>query len=336
MLGALALGCGDGGGESNGEESATGGGLDTDSGPATVAGTGATSMASGSADGTGATATGGPVDGTADGSGSTGEEVDEGPGIDLQCNGQGGADPDDGVICFYDVESMDMGPAANLEYELVDFNGQDAIYIRVVFAPWFVDNTYGDTQIGWPDGHEFKELTGSDRANIVMSNAAGDVVLDFDLDYLEDDDNAPSGFRSQGVWEKNGGMNVGEQSAILAANSSLSRNLNERGYDQYLEDSPATDDLYTPNPAAPDWDFRVVYEVWVDASLFGMEQVDACVRWIHASPAKSDDNTMEVVPDECPPGWDCYEVDGCADCEPYSDPDMGGDCEPTGGIPQVP
>lgn len=330
MASVLALGCGDGlDGSGLGESS-------PELGPSTDDGTGSTSVASGSAEGDSSTASGAESSESTDGGeGTTGIE-DEGPGIDVHCGGQGGADPDDGVICFYDVESMNEGPAANLEYQLVDLDGQEAIYIELAFAPWFADNTYGDTAIGWPDGHDFDQLVGSDHANLVMRNAEGEVVLDFELDYVEADDTAPSGFRSQGVWKKNGKMNVGEPSAILAATSSLSRNLNERGHDQYTSDSPMTDASYTPNPAAPDWDFRVVYEVWVDASLFTEDGIEACLLSIHASPSKLGENTMEVVPDECPPGWGCFREDGCDECEVHSDPDMGGTCDPTTPPPPVP
>ncbi len=337
IAGALAAGCGGDGRNVEVDESATfstsGADGSGETGPAS------TTDGAADADGTGADSTTGS---TPDGDTTTGGPIDEGPGVDLQCAGHGGAEPGDGVICFYGVEVMDQGPAASLEYQLVDLNGQEAIYIRVVFAPWFVDNTYGENTIGWPDGHPFDKLVSSDHANLVMKNAAGDVVLDFDLDYLEDDDVAASGFRSQGVWEKNGGMNEpkDDPSAILAANTSLSRNLNERGYGEYTTDSPATDQAYTPNPAAPFWDFRVVYEVWVDASMFASDGdeafAEACVQSIHASPSKSGDNTIEVVPDECPPGWGCFEKEGCTDCEPSSDPDSSDDCDPTDGIPSVP
>lgn len=332
FLGALLLAaaCGDDGGAATTEVATTSGSGDTQS-----------SLSQGADETSPVTlGTDGAEGGEDEGADSSGDAPDPGPGVDVQCGGQGGAEPGDGVICFYDVKAKDMGPAANIEYSMVEFEGQNAIYIRVIFAPWFADNTYGETAINWPDGHTFDELVGSDHANIVMSNAAGEVVLDFDLDYIEDDDDAPSGFRSQGVWEKNGDMNEGDEEAILAANSSLSRNLNERGYSEYLEDSPETDEAHTPNPATPDWDYRVVYEVWVDASYFGDEGdavfAEACVQSIHASPSKTDENTLEVIPDECPPGWGCYEEDGCTECEESTDPDIGDDCDPTDGLPPIP
>jgi hypothetical protein len=135
-------------------------------------------------------------------------------------------------------------------------------------------------------------------------------------------------------------MNQGDEAAILAANSSLSRNLNERGYTTYVEDSPATDADYTPNPATPAWDYRVIYEVWVDAAQFNdIDLIDACIDSIHASPAKIGDNTVEVFPDECPPGWGCFTSGDCNECPPDSspDPDAGGSsCDPGDGFPPVP
>ena len=315
----------------------------------TTGGTGATSTAA-----TGGGETTGAVDSTAgtaaaDSAGDTaaadtsGGAVDPGPGIDLQCGGIGGAGPDDGVICFFDVEQPEQGPAANMEYQLVDLGGMPAIYVKLTFAPSFADNTYGTEAIGWPNGHDFGELVGSDHAQIVMSNVAGEVVLDFELDYIDDDDTAPSGYRCLGVWDGNGKMNAGDASAILAANSSLSRNLNERGYDTYVVDSPATDDNYTPNPATPDWDYRIIYEVWGDATLFGEageEFTEACVQSIHASPAKGGDNTVDVLPDDCPTGWGCFLEDGCDECLPGATLDPDGTqedpCDPTDGYPPVP
>ena len=64
---------------------------------------------------------------------------------------------------------------------------------------------------------------------------------------------------------------------IVDFNTSISRNFNERGYGTYTVDSPATDADYTPNAAAPDWDFRVVYEAWIDVDAFGASGFgDAC------------------------------------------------------------
>jgi hypothetical protein len=314
--------------DGNGAEGGSSGDESTATTPTTGMSAGSVSMSAGETDDGSSGAE--SADSSGGASGSTGAG-DDGPGIELGCMGMGPSDPDDGVICFYDVEDPGTEPAANMVYKLVELDGKPAIYLRLIFAPWFADNTYGVNAIGWPGGHKFDDLVGSDHAQFVLRNVADDIVMDFLLDYIDDDDTAPSGYRARGVWEGEGKMELGDETAILAANSSISRNLNERGYVEYLEDSPATDENYTPNPAAPAWDYRVVYEVWIDAAAFDEDGdgslAEACVQFIHASPSKLEDNTKEVIPDECPPGWGCFAENGCQ-CESSTDPDHFDDCDP--------
>jgi len=338
VLGALVLGCG---GPSGGDDGAGEGGAATE-------GIDATGTAGGG-DATAGDETAGGGDGSGDGAdtdadGSAGgdddDDDDDDAALPFSCDGFVTPPETDapGVMCFYDVENPDGEPAASLKLSSVDLDGQPSVYVQLVFAPWFVDNTYGVESIGWEDLHEFDELVGSDHALIQMGNAGEDPLIEFKLDYIDDDDTAASGFRCQGVWDGNGKMEEGEEEAILAANSSLSRNLNERGYATYIEDSPPTDADYAAPAEAPDWDYRVVYEAWVDASLFtDVNAVDACIDSIHASPAKAGDNTVEVFPDECPPGWGCFSNDDCDDCTPgASDPDSSSSCDPGDGYPPVP
>src|SRR5690606_38669501 len=71
-----------------------------------------------------------------------------------------------------------------------------------------------------------------------------------------------------------------------------------------------TDDAYTPNPDAPTWDFRVVYEVWVSEEPFGEDGFgDARIEYVHASPSKADGSTLIVVPGPCPPPPDLTPPD---------------------------
>jgi hypothetical protein len=115
-------------------------------------------------------------------------------------------------------------------------------------------------------------------------------------------------------------MILGDRAAILGYGSSLDQNINERGYCGYLTDSPATDAACTPNPAAPDWDFRVVYDVWIAVSAFTPEPFgSAYMSFVHASPSKASTNTVEIEPAECP----CTEIDPNDCTEP---PPGGGDC----------
>ena len=115
---------------------------------------------------------------------------------------------------------------------------------------------------------------------------------------------------------------------MLAAATSLDRNLNGCGYCKNAActpsgdctiDSPATDEKYTPNPGTPNWDYRQVYEVWIDMAAFsGLGFGQAYITYMHSSPAKSND-TITVEPSPCPPEWD----------KPYCPPSVtqeGGNC----------
>jgi hypothetical protein len=138
----------------------------------------------------------------------------------------------------------------------------------------------------------------------LLTNGAGDTVMDFKLDYISEDPSAPCGYATLGVEGGEGKMIVGDASAVLGVATSIDRNLNGCGY-CFIEDSPATDESYTPNPDAPDWDYRVVYEVWIDLASFGAAGFgQAYITNVHASPSKLESNTVEVDPKLCPPEWD--------------------------------
>lgn len=231
--------------------------------------------------------------------------------------------------------------AATLEQVLECVDGKDTIHLRLTFDPGFVDNTYGTGSIGWPRkrGHTMvKDLTKSDHAEITVRSSAGATSLRFKLDYISELASAPSGFGSLGVDGGDGAMLVGDAEWIVQWNTSLSRNLNERGYSAYTVDSPATDSRYTPNPKAPEWDYRVVYEAWIDVAAFGGAQFgDASISFVHASPAKSQDDTLQVEPGDCPPPFCQPDDPKCAGSGGFggSPSDCGPDdpqCTGQGGI----
>lgn len=196
-------------------------------------------------------------------------------------------------------------PIAIIEHEFVTFMGVDAVHISIVFDPSFADNTYGANAIGW-NKHSFGDLVGSDHAEVSVLDSQGSLVLQFNLDYITADSTAPCGYSCLGVDGGDGKMLLGPREAILGYTSSLDRNLNERGYCQYTTDSPATDANCTPNPAAPNWDFRVVYEVWIALSFFNPNPFgSAYMSFVHASPSKLSTNTVETQPEECP----CVPID---------------------------
>ena len=194
--------------------------------------------------------------------------------------------------------------AATLEQVLECVDGQDTVHLRLTFDPSFVDNTYGKGSIGWPHkrGHTFvKDLTKSDHAELTVTSSTGATSLRFKLDYISELASAPSGYGSLGARGGDGRMIVGNADWIVQWNTSLSRNLNERGYGMYTVDSPLTDAKYTPNPSAPEWDYRVVYEAWIDVAAFGGAGFgDASISFVHASPAKGGTDTLEVEPGDCP------------------------------------
>ena len=194
--------------------------------------------------------------------------------------------------------------AATLERILECVDDKNTVHLRLTLDPGFVDNTYGTGSIGWPRkrGHTFvKDLTKSDHAEITVTSSTGAPSLRFKLDYISEQASAPSGFGSLGVRGGDGAMLLGSADFIVQWNTSLSRNLNERGYNTYTVDSPATDTQYTPNPATPEWDYRVVYEAWIDLAAFGGADFgDASISFVHASPAKAEDDTLQVEPGDCP------------------------------------
>ena len=270
--------------------------------------------------------------------------------------------PPDHVTCYYSSVSPST-PMAFLEQVVETAEGQGLIHVRLTMNPAFVDNTYGDTAIGWasdagapaappggpagaagpggaggpagpggaggpaapsappmmgvmagppgPGGHTFKDLVESDHAEFDLSDSAGRAVLSFDLDYISSDSSALSGYATLGVSGGDGKMLSGDPSAIVYASTSFDRDLNACGYSSYTTNSPATDSSYTPNPATPNWDYRVVYDVWVKASAFAAGFGDATIPYVHASPAKLS-ATLPVTGGPCPPPFG-----GCvgADCD---------------------
>jgi hypothetical protein len=237
------------------------------------------------------------------------------------------------TTCFFGETEDPTFPAATIEQIVEVLDGRSVVHIRITFDPAFVDNTYGDNAVGWGDdaamdpmdgkkgksGHTFKDLVGSDHVELVLTDGAGAVALDVSVDYISEDPSSPCGYATLGVTGGEGKVNAGRAEDVLAVATSLDRNLNGCGYCE-AADSPATDGEYTPNAETSNWDYRVVYEVWIDISAFGDEGFgQAYITSVHASPSKLDTNTVEVEPTPCPPEWDT----------PYCPPDVsqeGGNC----------
>jgi hypothetical protein len=209
------------------------------------------------------------------------------------------------------------------------------VVVRVTFSKNFVDNTYGANAIGWGDkGHKFNDLVGSDHVELTLKDGGNATKLQFKVDYISESDDAASGYRTLGVTGGDGKMEAGDASDVLSARTSLDENFNVDGY-VLTEDSPATDDNYTPDPQYPKWDFDVWYEVTVDPSAFGSAGFGgATMDSVHASPSKSQ-STEPVTPVPCeqPPCPEGQEMGDNGQCGPASCPEgqeMGdnGQCGP--------
>ncbi|WP_242515826.1 hypothetical protein [Sorangium cellulosum] len=272
----------------------------------------------------------------------------------LSCGASRLGAPVDGtaqVECYY-TNSDQTTPMAFVERVVEIAESEELVHVRLTLNPAFVDNTYGATAVGWggdaqpgggpkPKGHKghtFKDLVGSDKAQFQMTDGRGELVLDFFVDYLSADEAKPSGYGSLGVLGGEGKMLLGDAGAVVAATTSLDRDLNACGYGAYVVDSPETDEAYTPHPETPGWDYRVVYDVWVSASAFGAAGFgDATISYVHASPSKYPSDTVTVTPGPCPPTT-CEEEDppageggGDPGGSPGGSPGGGEECTPSGG-----
>ena len=167
-------------------------------------------------------------------------------------------------------------------------------------------------------GHTFRDLVESDHAEFKLRDAAGALALSFDADYISLSPGAPSGYATLGVLGGEGRMLFGGAADVVAVSTSIDRDLNACGLGSYIVDSPATDQNYTPNTATPNWDYRVIYDVWVRRSAFGAAGFgSASVDFVHASPSKASSNTIVVHPGDCPPWPYCRDPRGC--CMPEAD-----------------
>jgi hypothetical protein len=241
------------------------------------------------------------------------------------------------IVCFSgEGDPTPDDPAAVIEHIIEEINGKKYIHLRVTFDPRFADNTYGVNAVGWggeplsppldgkkapkaKGGHTFKDLVGSDHVELLLIDDAGNIVMDFKLDYISEDPSSPCGYATLGVNGGEGKMLIGDAADIAAVATSLDRNLNGCGYCSTV-DSPVTDQNFSLDPAAPNWDYRVVYEVWIAYDAFeGIGFGGAFLPSVHASPSKASSNTLDVTPTPCPPDWDT----------PYCPPSIieeGGNC----------
>jgi hypothetical protein len=229
----------------------------------------------------------------------------------------GGSDP---TVDFGFVRSMNFCPLeatnpaqSGTLYYSVAANGD--VYVRYDQKNDVNDNSYGVNAVGWPSGHTFGNLVGSDQAVFEFRDSKGNVVLAFDVDYISLKTGTPSGYDSLGVLGGEGNMNVGSASHVLFATSSLAQNLNTQGFClggnctvagvNLLANSPPTvsSSSYTLPAGSPfaNWNFTNSYIVKVGAAAF--ETIDpgavfgtVVVTDQHNSPAKRKTDGLTMCP----------------------------------------
>ena len=168
-----------------------------------------------------------------------------------------------------------------------------------------VDNTYGENAIGWgrgvaPSGknHNFRDLEGSDAAEFLFTNGAGQTVLEVTMDYISQTSEGSGVFRSLGVTGGDGEVDFGSADSVLEWGTSLDYNFNALGF-VLTDDSPATDEDYTANPLFPGWVFEVSYELRVSGDAFGAEGFgEVIIPLVHDSPNKIGKNKVYPDPDD--------------------------------------
>ncbi len=93
------------------------------------------------------------------------------------CGGGGFTDQ----ICYIGVdEPVKVG--AKQEWKI---NPDNTVTIRTTFSKTFVDNTYGSNAIGWPGGHTFNNLVGSDKLELSLKDGNGVEKMVLVFDYIK-------------------------------------------------------------------------------------------------------------------------------------------------------
>lgn len=178
------------------------------------------------------------------------------------------------------------------------------LFVNFTQPRTLIDNSYGENSIGWgssaPSGknHNFKDLKGSDKAQFIITDADGEALLDFVMDYFSEDCATPSGYASLGVSGKDGKVNTGSEDAFLAWGTSLDYNFNTLGH-VLTEDSPAADEDYiVTDPAYSDWLYEVTYEFQIDGTIFEDNGFgELTIPLVHDSPNKIGKNKVYIKVD---------------------------------------
>src|ERR1051325_162170 len=157
-----------------------------------------------------------------------------------------------------------------------------------------VDNTYGSGAVGWPGGHTFSQLLGSDKAQFVFYNGAGTKVLDAYVDYISAASTSvyPSGYGTLGVTGGDGAVNFGSASNVVSVMTTITRSLNQSpAFYGYTVNSPL------PESSFPTWEYVDGYDGVIKGSAFGASGFGRVeIPLVHNSPSKLGFNAQTPSP----------------------------------------
>lgn len=197
-----------------------------------------------------------------------------------------------------------------------------AVDIALIFNPGFVDNTYGTGVVGW-NKHTFESLVKSDHVELTVRNGDGETVFAGKIDMITASPDASSGYATLGPYGGDGTISEGTNEHILSFGTSMDDNLNYYGYELF-ENSPETDSLYTPNAEYPHWEYYAIYRISFDPALFGESGYgDVQMTSVHASPAKTPQETVIVTEGDPPTDTDDPFTKTPFDNPPTDPPDDG-------------
>jgi hypothetical protein len=168
-------------------------------------------------------------------------------------------------------------------------------------SPSLNDNRYGTgatAATGWPGGHSFSQLTGSDEADFLFADKNGNKVLQFQCDYISAATGATfgngvsnhyaSGYGTLGPKGGDGTMQIGSLSNVLSCSTTLSDTLNQPGFTGYIVNSPPETSPLSGVSIPAGWNYVNGYHVIVSSNAFGAAGFGSVsIPYLHNSPAKA-------------------------------------------------
>ncbi len=211
-----------------------------------------------------------------------------------------------GTICLEGVDNPEQ-VSATIHYIVNTVAGTATV--RTTLARSFADSAYGrpnSKSTGWPgDGRKFDQILTSDNLNLVLKNGNGTTVYDLTMDLLAYKSSNPVGSRylTNGVLKtyskSDGSIAVGSAANVLDVKTSISENLNNTWWTNYVN-SPAVDVNYVGSGTPAGWIWDTWYEATVRLAPFGASGFGtALVPALHSSPSKTGGETpvLRLCPD---------------------------------------